>query len=785
VVFTLQNLEEQSGETTIDPGEKTTGLKVSPYTYGNTQSKFDLTLLGVDLGDRLSFAFEYYTKIFREETINRFSEYFKQIVSSLVADSNKKISCIDMMTDREKQQILVEFNDTTADYPGEMTIHALFEQQMERTPDHIALYGCKAGWGFEKGYITYGELNTQANRLTHELRKNCLVLDEIVAIMTGRSLEMIIGIIGILKAGCAYLPIEPDYPQERIDYMLIDSKVKVFLTSSETRVGNKSINIIDLSNLVSTPTTTFTLTVASPDRARPTSLAYIMYTSGSTGRPKGVVVNHRNVVSLVINNNYVQLTGETRILQTGAPVFDATTFEIWGALLNGGQLYVVDKEVIFDASLLGLALKKNRVNTLWLSSPLFNQLIVENSEIFSPLRYLLVGGDVLSPRSINLARHNSKKLKVINGYGPTENTTFSTTFSIEKDYNKQIPIGTPIYNSAAYIVDSSGNLVPIGVCGQLMVGGDGVSHGYLNNPEMTAEKFCYRQPGGSFCKNVKLSPLAPHKNSVLMTSKGIHRQAYNHAAKQSCSQAIPFTPLPYSPLYLTGDLARWLRDGNIEFLSRIDHQVKIRGFRVELEEIESRLLDHPLITEAVVIARKDDRQRNYLCAYIVSGKTLDNKEMKPFLAHLLPDYMIPSYFIMINKIPLNRNGKLDRKALPLPGITLGDNYAAPRNQMELKLVEIWARVLDIEKEVIGVNDNFFDLGGNSLTVIQLNSEIKMVFQMEIPVVRMFEYPDIGSMAQYLNRENKSETPDEDTFKAIDKGKNKLKNLGRKMKEVHT
>jgi amino acid adenylation domain-containing protein len=319
-------------------------------------------------------------------------------------------------------------------------------------------------------HLSYKELNQTTNQLAHYLRLKGVKPDTIVGIMLERSIEMIIGILGILKAHGAYLPLDPEYPKERIDYMLKDSGSKILLT------GQEITNIHPSTLLPFYP-------------SNPLNLAYIMYTSGSTGKPKGVMVEHRNVVRLVINCNYVELDEETRILQTGAPVFDATTFEMWAALLNGGQLVLVKKEIILDANLLEHALNQYKITTLWLTSPLFNQLIQENCEIFPTLNQLLVGGDVLSPKTINLVRNKNEKLKIINGYGPTENTTFSTTFLIDRDFETNIPIGKPIANSTAYILDRNGLAVPIGIFGELWVGGDGVSRGYLNNPELTAQKF--------------------------------------------------------------------------------------------------------------------------------------------------------------------------------------------------------------------------------------------------------------------------------------------------------
>ncbi len=361
-------------------------------------------------------------------------------------------------------------------------------------------------------------------------------------------------------------------------------------------------------------------------------LAYVIYTSGSTGKPKGVLIEQRSVVRLVKETNYVQWSEDERILQTGALGFDAVTFEIFGALLNGGTLYLADKSVILDSDKLGAFIADNRITTMWLTSPLFNQLSQENAELFTGVRQLLVGGDALSPSHINHVRYMCPGLRLINGYGPTENTTFSTTFSIERDYEGSIPIGRPISNSTAYIVNKHNQLQPIGVPGELCVGGDGVARGYANRPELTAETFVPN----------------PFKEGEKM--------------------------------YRTGDLAKWLPDGTIEYRGRIDQQVKIRGYRIELGEIETELMKHPAMKDAVVISREDANGQKFLCAYIVAEQELGAPEVKAFLAQELPSYMVPAYVVQMERLPLTVNGKIDRRELPEPegGLGLGTEYAAPQ-----------------------------------------------------------------------------------------------------------
>ncbi|MDQ1354468.1 MAG: hypothetical protein QG657_4777, partial [Acidobacteriota bacterium] len=437
-------------------------------------------------------------------------------------------------------------------------------------------------------------------------------------------------------------------------------------------------------------------------------LAYIIYTSGSTGKPKGVMVEHRNVVRLVKNTNFVEFREGDRLLQTGALEFDASTFEIWGSLLNGMTLCVAGKDEILNPVKLKGNIRKYDVCTMWLTSPLFNQLVAVDVEIFSGLRNLLVGGDVLSPLHINRVIERFPQLNIINGYGPTENTTFSTTYRIKKQYASRIPIGKTISNSTAYVVDRAGHLAPVGIAGELLVGGDGVSRGYLNNPELTSRKF----------------------NRYYMSNK-----------TYIC--------------YKTGDLARWVVDTAaqgtyiIEFLGRVDQQVKIRGFRIELGEIEAELLKHEMVKEVVVIDRKEESGEKYLCGYIVVNGDFNIAGLKEYLAGRLPAYMIPTYFMSIERIPLTVNGKVDRKALPVPEIKRSKQYEAAANEIEEKLARIWSEVLAIEKDKIGMNDDFFQLGGHSLKATILTAKIHKFFDVKIPLTQIFLLPTVRELGQYI------------------------------------
>jgi len=631
---------------------------------------------------------------------------------------------MDLMTEEETEQLLAGFNDTATDYPSGKTVHRLFEEQVARTPDAVAVYGSYRTY---KTYMTYSGLNRRADQLVSLLREKGVRPGAVVGIMVERSVEMIVGILGILKAGSAYMAIDPGYPEERKRYMLADSGATFLLTARDIKGCREQACLFQART--------------APDNDAQTSntLCYIIYTSGSTGRPKGVMVEHRNVVRLVKNTNFVSFSETLKILQTGALEFDASTFEIWGALLNGGSLYLVDKDVILEPGELNVLIGKHRITTLWLTSSLFNRMVDADIDVFRGLRHLLVGGEALSPVHINRVRGRFPGLEVINGYGPTENTTFSTTFSIDRDYSQNIPIGRPIANSTAYILDPEGGLVPVGVSGELIVGGDGVSRGYLNNPELTGKKFSWGSRGsrgaGSHLimhpvwqnTGEQIPPVSPHIGPPCHGAPGRRRQRF----------------------YKTGDLARWLSDGNIEFLGRIDQQVKLRGFRIELGEIETQLLRHPDIREAVVVVRGEESVDKYLCAYIVPGGPVPVPALEQFLAQTLPGYMVPAHFVVLEKIPLTANGKVDRNALPAPEIASSAEYAAPRDPMEKKLAELWSEVLGIAVDRIGIHDDFFELGGHSLSGTSLASAVHKTFNVRLPLPRLFEMPVFAELSRYI------------------------------------
>jgi len=728
----------------FSPGEKQ-GVKIFQTSHHRT-AKFDLTISAFIERKTLTFMFEYCTLLFKKDSIKRFINYLKTIISFIIGNQNFLLSEIEIIPETEKQLILFEFNNTTISYPRDKTINQLFSQQAQKFPDNIAIVGPQLNnfpIEFKNNiHLSYQALNSTAHQLSAILKRDIITAETIVGIMVERSIEMVIGLLGILKSNSTYLPIDPHYPEQRKSYMIRDCHIDILLTASTTSNFYGVGKIIHLDNLFIKNELKLSY---DEDQKQRNSLVYIMYTSGSTGIPKGVMINNQNIVRLVKNNNFVDLREKQRILQTGALEFDASTFEIWGALLNGLTLFLSHKEYILNATQLKNILIKNFITTIWMTSPLFNQMVMEDLEIFSGLSNLLVGGDILSPLHINQVRNQYPYLKIINGYGPTENTTFSTTFLIDEKYETNIPIGKPISNSTAIIINNDNQIQPIGISGELWVGGDGVSRGYLNDPELTSDKF------------------TPFYDSQLISSQ---EELYG---KEKISTKIPsnIKSLKKQVFYKTGDLARWLPDGNIEFLGRIDFQVKIRGFRIELKEIERQLLNISEIKEAVVIARQNETEK-YLCAYLVSQKENPISEIRKHLSQRIPDYMIPSHIVYLQQLPLTPNGKVDSRALPEPEIKIEKDHVSPQNFLEQKLTEIWAEELNIEIKKISINANFFQLGGHSLKATRIASTIHKTLNIQIPLAKIFEKPTIRELADYIENERECNLSEHKQIESVEK-----------------
>ena len=678
----------------------------------NGSAKFDLNVAIIPRAEQrlgtgsqgdargITVVWEYSTDLFEEATITRMLGHYQRLLEGIVQDPGQWISRLPLLTEAERHQLLIEWNGTTTDYPRSECIHELFEAQTEKTPDATAVQ-------LENDRLSYGELNRRANKVAHYLRTLGVGPETLVGICVERSLNMVIGVLGILKAGAAYVPLDLGYPRGRLSVMLADAQVPVLLTHERVlkRLPDYPGTVVCLDSdwdeiALESSENVITGTTAE-------SLAYVMYTSGSTGLPKGVCVPHRGVVRLVKNTNYVRLSGDEVFLQFAPISFDASTFEIWGCLLNGGRLVIFPPHTP-SLEELGRALQRHGITTLWLTAGMFHQMVEGHLDSLKSIRQLLAGGDVLSVPHARTALQELRECQLINGYGPTEGTTFTCCYSMRdpSQVSLTVPIGRPIANTTVYILDQYLQPAPIGVPGVLCIGGDGLARGYLNRPQLTAERFI------------------PN----------------------------PFNPEPGALLYRTGDWARYRADGVIEFLGRKDQQVKIRGFRIELGEIEATLGRHPSVREAVVLARSDEPGEKRLVAYVVPmelpGPPIS--ELRSFLRERLPDYMLPLAFVTLEALPLTPNGKVDRNSLPAPARVraLEQNaFVAPRTPVEEVLAGLWAELLGIER--VGIHDNFFELGGHSLVATQLISRIRNSLRVELPLRALFEQPTVAGLATMI------------------------------------
>ena len=613
------------------------------------------------------------------------------------------------LSEQQLQKLLVDWNDTGADYPRHLCIHQLFEQEAERRPRAIALR-------FRDRQMTYEQLNYRANQVAHRLRRLGVGPKVMVGTLLERSLELVVGLLGILKAGGSFVPFDANYPTERLSFMAADTKSPIMLVQNSVMQkmaeGNWSA-----ATLVSLDGDAADLKSESCDNLSNVntaeSLAYVMYTSGSTGRPKGVMVDHRAVVRLVKKTNFVDLSEQEVFLQLSPISFDASTLEIWAPLLNGGCLAIMPPETQ-SLDEIGAAIRKYGVTSMWLTAGLFNVMVEQRLDDLRPLRQLLVGGDVLSVTHVRKALDGLPGCRLINGYGPTEGTTFTCCHTITREdaQGTSIPIGKPISNTQVYLLDATFHPVPMGEPGELCVAGDGLARGYLNQPELTAEKFI------------------PH----------------------------PFSDEPGSRVYRTGDLARYRSDGTIEFLGRVDNQVKVSGFRIELSEIETVLMEHSNVQSAVVVARQDAPGEKKLVAYVVLRRQEnDRNELRTFLQKKLPAYMVPSELVVLTSLPLSPNGKVDRGALPAPQTIRAEvneaPVSSPQTDLEQKIAAIWQRVLGLKQ--VSVDDNFFDLGGDSLQLLDAHAELQKIVSSPLTIIDLFEYTTISALAKYLTKNSNS------------------------------
>ncbi|MEZ5303394.1 MAG: amino acid adenylation domain-containing protein [Verrucomicrobiales bacterium] len=660
---------------------------------------FDLSLFLVEEGGGFRIHTIFNRDLFDAATIGRWLGYYVGMLGAIAAQGGAAIGDLAMMPEAERHLVLRKWNATRVPYPGDKAAHQLFEERAAQHPDSVALMG-------DGGEVTYAALNARANQIAHALRERGIGGGDRVGIFLERGPDLIAAMFGVLKAGAAYVPVDPCYPAERIAFMLADTGARATLTQSS------------LADRLPTEAEAMLAAEAAGRAENPNiatsaaDVAYIIYTSGSTGQPKGVPVPHRGIVRLVKGANYCDFSRSQVFLQAATVCFDASVFEIYGPLLNGARLALLPPGSP-SLETLGEAIRRHGVTTLWLTSGLFQMMVEERIADLRGLKQLLAGGDALSVPHVRKALRELDGTVLINGYGPTENTTFTCCHRItEADAEKpSIPVGRPISNTTAYILDRRGNPVPPGIPGELCTGGDGLARDYLNNPELSAERYA----------------------------------------------ADPFSAEPGARLYRTGDLCRHLPDGTIEFLGRIDHQLKIRGFRVEPGEIESALYANPAVGRCKVVAKGADAGSKFLVGYAspANGVPVTPESLREHLRHRLPDYMVPSSFVILPSLPLTPNGKIDTRSLPEPeraaardGSATRDGSAeAPATAAERCLARLWEDTLGAEG--IGRDEDFFALGGHSLLGLRLFTRIEREFGQALPLATLFQAPTVRKLAALL------------------------------------
>ena len=713
VMFVLQNAPLEKIELP--------GVTFSPVTAESGTAKFDLSLVIFEQENGFTTSFEYNTDLFDLSTIERMMDHFGIVLENVAANPEKKVADIPMMSEEELQEMLEKWNDTSADFPSDKCMHQLFENLAVRNPDAIALT-------FADQRISYSEFNRRANQMARYLNKIGIGKEDLIGICMERSIEMMIGIMGTLKAGGAFIPLDPAYPPDRLDYMITDSSISVLLTQQALA---ESVNPHQ-AKVVYIDSEWEKISQESGENLNldidPTNLAYLIYTSGSTGKPKGTMLQHRGWCNLGMAQQLAFGQGEgSRVLQFSALSFDASVWEMVMALLSGATLSLTNREMLSTGQGLLQVLQQDEITMVTLPPSVL--AVVPEADLPN-LKTIITAGEACSA---DLVARWGKGRRFFNAYGPTETTVCASMFLLPDGYRENPPIGKPIANFQLYVLDANFQPVAKGVPGELCIGGAGLARGYLNRPDLTADKFI----------------------------------------------PDPFGKEKGGQLYRSGDLVRYLSDGNIEFLGRIDHQVKVRGFRIELGEIEAALKDHPNILDAAAIVREDKPGDKRIVAYLIAeaGKDLTVGELRSYLRERLPEYMVPSAFMTLAEFPLSPSGKVDRKRLPAPDLSrpeLGSEFVAPRNETEEKLAAICSELLNLKK--VGVYDNFFELGGHSLLATQVISHIRDTFQVELPLRTLFEFPTIADLALKVIESPKISEEEQIPIETSERGEKSIEEL---------
>ena len=703
------------------------GVTIEPVETVNKTAKFDLTLETIDTSAGIQCRMNYNTDLFESATIERFLAHYVNMLAAVVENVRQKMSAVNIIEETEAGKMLRAWNRTDAAYPAELSVDRVFQEWAVRQPDAPAAQ-------YKNQLYSYAELNQRANRLAHYLLKKGVGCEDVVGISMNRTHDLAVAILGIIKAGAAFLNIDPSYPRDRLNYMFGDSKLKVLVTQQSVVSDLPGHDAPDILIDADWPE----IEAGSDENPdldlSPDNLAYLIYTSGSTGKPKGTMLPHRGLCNLHrAQRAAFNITPAHRVLQFSSLSFDASVWETVMALLNGACLVYADREKLTSGQGLRDTLKEQEISVVTLPPSVLS--VMPFDELPS-LKTVVTAGEACS---LELVQRWGANRQYVNAYGPTETTVCASYFEASVNDQEAPPIGKPIQNFQLYVLDKYRNFCPIGVPGELCVGGVGLARGYLHRPEMTAEKFI------------------PN----------------------------PFAANPGERLYRTGDLVRWRDDGNVEFLGRIDDQIKIRGFRVELGEIEAVLSGIENIDDVLVIAREDAPGDMRIVAYVVSESQIDVQALRSRLGAELPDYMVPSAFVLLDEFPLTPSGKVDRKALPAPQINrkdLSSDYIEPRNEIEQKLADIAGSLLHVEQ--VGIHDNFFELGGHSLLATQFISEVNEAFGVETPLMAIFEKPTVAQLAGFIN--NARETgaaPENGRIERVQRGDEDIDELLKELEQL--
>lgn len=720
------------------PNIEIEGLKLNLYIFEKSASKLDLTLYCEEREQQLYFCFEYSIQLFKESTIKRFNRYFLAIITELLQNPNRKISEIEMVSEEERQRILYDFNSTSSPYPWNKTISRVFEDQVEKRPENTAVIKVLCHLPFDQSTLTYQELNKKANRLARVLNSRGIHQGSVVGIMLERSLDLTAAILGVIKCGGTYIPIDPEYPDSRIRYMLEQTEASLLITDSAIASSKSQSSIFDIVDHMLMDSLANRMQGIPYENlensARPDDLIYIVFTSGSTGRPRGTGAYHQGVMNLMywFIKEFGLHSGDRNLLITSFS-FDLTQKNIYAPLMTGGTLCIPAFN-FFEPIAILREIRENWVSWINATPSMFYKLVEcvmigKKRQLLSSLRYVFLGGEAMSLIPlIEWMQTEHCNAQLVNMYGTSECTDISTSYRIlepARFLKEPVPIGKPLSNVQLYILDNSFRLLPVGVPGEIFIGGECLGSGYIKDTETTQKKFIYHSfsPGESEEK-----------------------------------------------LYRSGDLAKWLETGDIEFLGRIDNHIKIRGYRIELGEIEFNLINHPAVKEAVVTLKSTGSDRQSLCAYIVptSMDTFDANELSSYLALHLPSYMVPLHLVPIPFIPLTPNGKADRTALPEPEQEISTDTSPLRSEIDRKVAAVFYEALTGKNDFdeaqkkgfpgMGIDDNFFQFGGNSLNAASLLSKIQRDFSLEISFNELFKTPTIRGISDYITSEKKNHRP---------------------------